>query len=119
MGTFHVDITVGNPDGGDTTSVNALVDTGATDSMFPSSLLEYLKIDPFQRRICTMADGHQEEYGRAIVSIGIGGLQLPCPALMGPEDTYLLGATTLEIFDLSVDTLEQSLVERTRIARPL
>ena len=118
MGTFHVDITVGNPDGGDTTSVNALVDTGSTDSMFPSSLLEYLKIEPVQRRIGTMAHGHQEEYGRAIVSIGIGGLQLSCPALMGPEDTYLLGATTLEIFDLSVDPLEQSLVERTRIARP-
>lgn len=117
MGTFYIDITVGNPDGGDMTSVNALVDTGATDSMFPSSLLEYLKIEPFQRRICTMADGPQEEYGRAIVSIG--GLQLPCPALMGPEDTYLLGATTLDIFDLSVDPLEEGLIERARIARPL
>ena len=98
MGTFYVDVTVGNPDGGDTTSVKALVDTGATDSMFPSSLLEYLKIEPFQRRICTMADGRREEYGRAIVSIGIDGLQLPCPALMGPEDTYLLGRNHLGDF---------------------
>ena len=79
MGTVYIDITVGNPDGGDTTSVNALVDTGVTDSMFPSSLLEYLKIEPFQRRICTMADGRQEEYGRAIVSIGMAACNCRVP----------------------------------------
>jgi clan AA aspartic protease len=118
MGTFYMTILVGNPDGGDLTPVNALVDTGASDSMFPCSLLERLQIEPFQRRICKMADGREEEYGRAIVSIGIGDLRLPCPALMGPDDTYLLGATTLEIFDLSVDPLKQGLIERVRIARP-
>ncbi len=40
MGTFATKVRVGNPAGGDTLEVEALVDTGASHSMFPASLLD-------------------------------------------------------------------------------
>ena len=46
MGTFSVMVSVGNPSGGDQVAIEALVDTGASDSMFPASLLEHLHLEP-------------------------------------------------------------------------
>ena len=46
MGTFRVEIGVGNPLGGDLLPVSALVDTGATHSMMPASALEGLWLVP-------------------------------------------------------------------------
>ena len=45
MGTFSTTVRVGNPAGGDTFEVDALVDTGTSHSMFPASLLDRLRID--------------------------------------------------------------------------
>lgn len=103
MGTFRVEIGVGHPHGGDFTPVSALVDTGATHSMMPQSLLVRLQLEPRRRRGFRMADGTRAEYGIGEARISIDGEEQTCPVIFGPEDRYLLGATTLEIFDLMVD----------------
>ena len=46
MGIFSTTVPVGNLEGGDQEEVQALVDTGASDSMLPASLLEYLHVYP-------------------------------------------------------------------------
>ena len=39
----------------------------------------------------------------------IGGVERYCPVIFGSEDEYLVGATTLEIFELVVDPLGERL----------
>ena len=109
MGLFWQRVRVGNPAGGDFAEVDALVDTGATDSVFPASFLDGLHLRPAKHLEYKVADGRVVElpYGAALISIG--GETWPCPVLWGPDDEALLGATTLEIFKLLVDPNSQSL----------
>lgn len=103
MGTFRVQIWVGNPYGGDFTPVSALVDTGATHSMMPESLLTALSLAPDKRIRFRIADGSRVEYDVGEARFQIDGERRTCTVIFGPEDKYLLGATTLEDFDLMVD----------------
>ena len=109
MGTFYQTVRVGNPEGGDFVEVDALVDTGALDSMFPASLLANLHLQPVRIFEYSVADGRTIElpYGQAL--IGINDDNWICPVVFGPGDEALLGATTLEIFKLLVDPSTQSL----------
>ena len=103
MGIFHVDIGVGNPQGGDLHPVTALVDTGATHSMMPESLLTTLRLAPKRRKGFQIASGGRAEYGVGEARFNIEGQEQTCPVIFGPEDKYLLGATALENLDLMVD----------------
>ena len=103
MGTFRVEMGIGNPLGGDLLPVSALVDTGAAHSMAPASLLEQLELAPLERLFFKVADGRRVEYAVSDARFSINGRERFCPVIFGPEDTYLLGATTLEIFNLTVD----------------
>ena len=103
MGTFRIEMGIGNPMGGELYPVSALVDTGATHSMAPASLLEWLSITPIRQSRYSIANGEVAEYGVSNARISINGQEWFCPVIFGPEDTYLLGATTLEIFELAVD----------------
>ncbi len=121
MGAFTIPIALGHPHSGDLREVEAVVDTGAIDSMVPASLLTQLHVRPLWSILCVLADGSEREYGRGIARIAIEDVEAPCPVLFGNEDSKcLLGATALEIFDLMVDPEEQRLVRRSpRVARHL
>ena len=106
MGTFRVEISVGHPHGGDLHPVTALVDTGAGHSMMPEALLTGLGLMPIERLRFKVADGRRVEYDVADARFRINGRERFCPVIFGPEDQYLLGATTLEIFNLMVDPTE-------------
>ena len=109
MGTFRKEIGVAGLDGGNPAAVTALVDTGATHSMMPASLLRRLGVTPTRQRTFTMADGRKETYDIGAAMISIGEEVMPCPVIFGREGRYLLGATTLENFDLAVDPVNQRL----------
>ena len=104
IGTFRVEIGIGNPMGGDLRAVSALVDTGATHSMMPASLLAGLSVVPSRQRRFRLADGSGLEYGVGAARVRINDREEVCPVIFGPEGQYLLGATTLEIFELTVDS---------------
>ena len=112
MGYFSVQVHVGHRAsiGGDTLQVEAVVDTGASDSMFPASLFEQLHVEPEGTYRCQYANGEVDmrDYGEA--AIRIGGQTKICPVIFGPDNQFLLGATTLEIFKLAVDPVAQELV---------
>ena len=103
MGTFRVDIGVGNPLGGDLLPVSALVDTGATHSVMPATLLRELRLTPLRRSGFRVAGGGRVEYGVGEARFSVEGQERTCPVVFGSEEQYLLGATTLEIFQLMVD----------------
>ena len=118
MGVFRVAIQVGNHQGGDMVGVAAVVDTGAAHTMLPESLLAQLRIQPTLERSFAFADGNEQIRGVGFCRIVWEGDEAVCPVIFGPEGKYLMGATTLEIFDLAVEPGEHRLVPRTHYERP-
>ena len=116
MGVFSTIVSLGNLEGGDDAEVRALVDTGASDSMFPASLLEHLRVHPRSQVDYVLADGSEVSYGRGQARISIGDRDGICPVIFGPEgdDNCLVGATALQILMFSVDPTNEKLVPMTR-----
>ena len=107
MGIFYETIGVGNPFGGGAATVSALVDTGATYTILPATLLMGLGIAAMDRTILVFADGRREEYDIGEALIVIGRNEALYPAIFGPEGRYLLGASALEIFGLLVNPVSE------------
>ena len=111
MGTFHQWIAVGNPANGEFQWVNALVDTGAAHSMMPASLLtQTLHLSPKEELTVRLADNSRRRYGRGEAKFRIEGREMHGPVLFGPDNRYLLGASTLQIFDLVADTTNHRII---------
>ena len=110
MGTFNVQLAVGHPAGGDLFPVSAMVDTGATHSMMPQSVMTRLRIAPLRTSRYSIADDSTVEYAVADARFSIDEQVRYCPVIFGPEDEFLIGATTLEIFELVVDPMGERLV---------
>ena len=110
MGTFRVNLWVGNLFTDSGTSVEALVDTGATHSMIPGSILGELGIEPVETRYSRIADGSRIELQTAWARFSTQGRNAVARVSFGPDGTCLLGATTLEDLGLAVDPVDQRLV---------
>ena len=112
MGYFSVLVHVGHAWGvrGDMRPVEAVVDTGASDSVFPASLLEELHVEPEGTYPCRYANGETDTRAYGEAAIRIGERTKICPVIFGPDGHFLLGATTLEFFKLAVDPVGQELV---------
>ena len=116
MGIFARTVSIGNIEGGDRAEVEAIVDTGASDSMFPASLLEHLHLHPRSQVDYVLADGSEVTYGRGQAHVSIDGRDGICPVIFGPEgdDSCLIGATTLQILMFTVDSVNETLTPTNR-----
>ena len=110
MGTFSVDLWVGSIFTEAGATVHALVDTGATNSMLPASLLYDLGIEPVETRIARVADGRRVELQTAWARFSIQGRNAVARVAYGPEGEYLMGATTLEDLGMVVDPVDKRLI---------
>ena len=110
MGTFRVNLWVGNLFTDSWASVEALVDTGATHSMIPGSLLSDLGIDPVETSYSRIVDGSRIELQTAWARFSTEGRNAVARVSFGPDGTHLLGATTLEDLGLAVDPVDQRLI---------
>ncbi len=121
MGTFRVAIRVGGIDkeAERVERVHVLVDTGALHSMLPASLLDHLGIMPQWKQLFSLADLSIAEYPVGYAMFYINDKERACPTIFGPENDYLLGATTLENFSLSADPVNEILVDVIHHARPV
>ena len=118
MGVFRVAIEVGNPQGGDMVGVAAIVDTGSVHTMLPESLLTQMRIEPMLQKSFRFADGNEQIRDVGLCRIAWQDERFDCPVIFGPEEQYLMGATTLEIFDLAVEPGEHRQVPRIHYERP-
>lgn len=109
MQRFTVAAAVGHPEGGDLRAVRPVVDAAADHAMLPASLLAQLDLSPQERMLFALADGRRAEYGIGTARFALTGRERPCPVVFGPDNRYLLGASTLEIFNLAVDPVGQCL----------
>jgi len=111
VGTFRVTIEVGDPQGQRWQPVEALVDTGATYTWLPASLLRSLGVTPSLRFPFILADGRRIEREMAETKVRIDGQERTTLVVFGDERTEaLLGAYTLEGFGLAPDPLNRRLV---------
>lgn len=111
MGTFRVTVSVGDPQGERYTSVEALVDTGATYTTLPGPALYALGVIPHENGLFELADGSEVERDIGYTWLQIHGRTAIAPVVFAAEGSpALLGAVTLEIFRLAVDPVRQRLV---------
>ena len=111
MGTFNVDIELGNPSGSGYRTVSALVDTGASHTAIPASMLRELEITPHTRGMFRLADGRRLELDIGQTWVRLDGIAQMTLVVFASEATSpVLGAVTLEEFRLGVDPVSQRLI---------
>ena len=113
MGTFSVPMEVGTLDGQSYETIEALVDTGASYTVAPASILNRLGITPREHIEFELADGRIIELGIGEARVRIDGRDAVTLVVFGEEGVSPLlgvGAYTLEGVRLAVDLLRQLLV---------
>ena len=118
MALTHVAAKVGRLGCNELYNAEFLVDTGALDSMAPSSELKRLGIEPRGTRTYELADGKLQEFEYGLAEIRFLG-EITCTEIIfGPENVKpILGVITLEAAGYIVDPNNQKL--RKLRARPL
>lgn len=112
MGVFSVTIEVGDRDGNHFERLDALVDTGATFTMVPASVLRELGLEAHERGAFELADGSIQQFDISETRIRIEGRETSTVIVFGQEGmTPLLGAYTLERMHLGVDPAGQRLID--------
>ena len=111
MGTFRVQINIGDSQGERWTSLDALVDTGASVVSAPASVLRDLNIAPIMRQTFRSAHGDVREMELGRTWVRFEGREVMTLVVFNDEgSTPLLGALALEEAFLGVDPVGQRLV---------
>ena len=111
MGTSTTAIEIGDPDGRRWRQVDVLVDSGATFTMLPRSLLEDFDVRPKDKVPFELADGRSVELDIGETSVRIGRRVRTTLVIFADNGVQpLLGAYTLEAFLLAVDPVNRRLV---------
>ena len=111
MGTFTTAIEIGDPDGRRWQQVDVLVDSGATFTMLPRSLLEDFDVRPRDKVSFELADGRSVELDIGETSVRIGRRVRTTLVIFADNGVQpLLGAYTLEAFLFAVDPVNRRLV---------
>ena len=111
VGTFHYAIEVGDPQGTRFETVDALVDSGASYTTLPPSVLRRLGVTPHEQVLFLLADGRRLERDVGRTWVRIDGKAEVTLVVFGDEEAEpLVGAYTLEGLRLGVDPLNRRLV---------
>jgi clan AA aspartic protease len=111
VGTFYVDFTLWSRDKTRSRSLNGLVDTGASYTQVPASILDELGIERFEARVLSLADGSQREFSLGWVEMELQGRPGFVYVIFGDEGgKMLLGATALEAYGLAADAKNKKLI---------
>ena len=111
MGTFTVPIEVGAPSGGPYIQVEALVDTGSTYTVLSRDVLDHLGIESIETVSFQLADNRIVEYEVGEARVRLDGRERTTLVVFGAEGTSpLLGATTLQLFNLAADATRERLL---------
>jgi len=96
-----------------------LVDTGATDTFVPATVLRKLGIRPAARRAYELADGTSKELdiGFGVIEV-LGRLAGGTLVFAGDKEEPLLGVTVLESTGFGIDPQREQLVPRLPKRKP-
>ena len=111
MSTFSVPIELGNRNDGTFETVEMLVDTGASYTALPTSLLESVGVERVDSQSFELADGSVAHLDMGEVLIRYDNRARTTPVVfVAGNATPLLGAVTLEQFGLGVDPVKRRLI---------
>ncbi len=110
MGEFRYPLEVGDLQGQRFETVEALVDTGATFTVIPASVLERLGVPRQERLRFRLADDQVVELDAGETRVRLAGRTVYTVVVFGQEGRALLGVVTLETALLAVDPVRQRLV---------
>ena len=111
MGTFSVSIGLAGLGRNSWITLDALVDTGASTTSLPSSMLRGLGIDPIMQKSFRFAQGDVRDLDVGQAYIRIQGQEFITQVVFNAEGTTpLLGALSLEGAYMAVDPAGQRLV---------
>ena len=111
MRTFMAQIRVSNGSDAGAAWVEALVDTDATYTVLPETLLrERVGVSPTRQMTFTFADGREFLMPVGDARVQVNGLEAASPVVFREEGQYLLGATTLQSLGLIADTTNRELI---------
>ncbi len=111
MGTFNAQIGIGDSAGEQWVTLDALVDTGASITSAPASILRGLGVTPLRKEQFTFAQGEVREMDIGQTWVRVEGREVITLVLFNEENSLpLLGALALESVFMAVDPMEQKLV---------
>ncbi len=111
VGTFTVQIAIGDQERGRWTTFDALVDTGASITSVPASVLRDLNVQPLAKRRFRFGQGEIRTMDVGQAWVRIEGEEIVTLVLFNEEGTTpLLGALALEGVFMGVDPVGQKLV---------
>lgn len=114
MGDTRVKITISNvSNASGSMAVNAIVDRGATFSLFPEATLKRLGVKPENTVNLKLADGRVITRKSGWVKASINRRTNRIPVIFGRKnEPALLGVTALEILGFAVDPIKRRLVAK-------
>ena len=95
--------------------LEAVIDTGSSNSQIPQEAADYLGLTPEGTREVMLADGTvgEQPYTSARLALANVGNLYAMPVLIGqPGSAPLIGTTALEIFGFGVDTGGERLIPK-------
>ena len=111
MGTFSVEIQIGNQETREFLQLECLVDTGATYTLLPSDMLNSLGIKSVDQREFELADQRSVRHDVGEARLRVSESELTVSVVFAPEGAPpLIGATALEIFSMVADPVNQCLI---------
>ncbi len=111
MGTFSLEIQIGDSARERWVSVEALVDTGATMTSVPASILNGLDVEPVDRKRFRFAQGEVRAMETGYTWVRFAGQEVLTQVLFNEEGAPpLLGALALENAFMGVDPVGQRLI---------
>lgn len=111
MGTFNYPIEIGDPGGQRFERIEALVDTGASYTVVPASVLQRLGVVPSRTRTFVLGDGRETERELGETIVRIDGTSVTTLVVFGDDQAGpALGVYTLEGLGLAVDPVKRRLV---------
>lgn len=114
MGEFNWPIGLWSADRERLETVEALVDTGSSFSMFPEAMLRRLGHQPTAALDFEQADGRITEWPIADILLSLDGQDRVRTVIFGPNAVEpLIGADTLQGFLLRADSPTHRLIPRT------
>ena len=111
MGTFNVEIEIGDINAANWGAISALVDTGASMTAAPASVLRALGVEPMATELFQFAAGERRRMPVGYARMKVEGKEIITQMMFNEEGTTpLLGAIALENAFLGVDPVGKRLV---------
>ena len=116
MGTFNVEIEIGDPDGERFVRVEALAGSRASYTTLPSALLADLGVKPHRTVTLVTRDGSRVERGFSQTWIRLNNVKGIAPVVFGDDDAVpRLGHVTLGSLGLEIDAANERIVKMTAL----